>query len=135
VLCLDRKTFPAINLPKNSPLLKIHKILLEIICRYMFGIYHFWYCGSLSDFKTDNLSGEPLEMLCICVRAVVDHSFGISKFRFMGIIICIDINEFSDIVLANAVTVTPDLFNWHIIEHVCFQQRRPLDIYFENWNC
>jgi hypothetical protein len=44
----------------------------------------FWYCGSLSDFKTDNLSGEPLETLC--VRAVVDHSFGISKFRFMGIL-------------------------------------------------
>jgi hypothetical protein len=134
VLCLYRKTFPGINLPKKLHFSKFIKSCLKLSVDTSLVFIISGIVDRYPILKRDNLSGEPLETLCICVRAVVDHSFGISKFRFMGIIICIDINEISDIVLANALTVTPDLFNWHIIKHVCFQQSRPLDIYFENWN-
>jgi hypothetical protein len=85
--------------------------------------------GRHAILKRDNLRGEPLERKR-CAR-VGRYSFGISMFRFMGTIICIEMNNFHKIpstVLENALIGTSDLFNRHIIEHVCFLQRMSLDI-------
>jgi hypothetical protein len=59
-----------IYLPKSSQFLKIHKILLQIISRYVFDISISGIVGRYPILKR-----EPLETLCMCSSGVtIDKS-------------------------------------------------------------